>query len=337
MDILAEALRHRVQAQKRVSLAAYLASLESGNGAYEELRTLASYLTVGETYFFRIADHFQALAEKALPERIRLVNQRRPLRFLSAGCASGDEAYSLAIVLRHHFPQVPQSEVAITGVDLNPAILVKAREARYTSWSLRETTPQMQARYFHADGKYFALDNEIRCMVNFEEGNLAAAQNNTLWESELYDVIFCRNVMMYMVPEAARVAVARLTQALAPEGFLFLSPSETLRGISHDFHLRHTHNAFYYQKREEEETKRAALLHRVTAPRITTSFSRTLMGDAYRLASGYSASPSVLGRVLGSSGAPGGGAGGGTQYKPELVELGAKFGLTPEDFKKYGK
>jgi chemotaxis protein methyltransferase CheR len=86
-------------------------------------------------------------------------------------------------------------------------------------------------------------------MVSFEERNLAVENNGTPWGSEQFDIIFCRNVMMYLVPDAVRAVVARLTRALAPAGFLFLSHAETLRGLSRDFHLRHTHDTFYYQKR----------------------------------------------------------------------------------------
>ena len=88
-------------------------------------------------------------------------------------------------------------------------------------------------------------------MVTFEERNLAV-QDGACWEFEQYDFVFCRNVIMYLAPEAAQRAVARLTRVLAPSGFFFLSHAETLRGLSQEFHLRHTHDTFYYQKRERE-------------------------------------------------------------------------------------
>ena len=118
-------------------------------------------------------------------------------------------------------------------------------------WSLRETPPEIRDKYFHKDGKNFILDESIRSMVTFEERNLAV-EDGARWEVEQYDVVFCRNVIMYFVPEAAQLAVARLTRVLAPSGFLFLSHAETLRGLSQEFHLRHTHDTFYYQKREKD-------------------------------------------------------------------------------------
>ena len=250
-DLLADAFRLRLEARGRIRPGAYLAGLGSGTKEAQELRALASLLTVGETYFFRAPEQFRALTELVVPERMHLPNARGPLRILSAGCASGDEAYSLAITLRERIPEMPRLGVSVVGFDINPAILAKAKDARYASWSLRGTTPEMRDKYFQKDGKHFILDESIRSMVTFEERNLAV-EDGTRWEPEQYDVVFCRNVIMYLVPEAAQLAVARLTRALAPSGFLFLSHAETLRGLSQDFHLRHTHDTFYYQKREKD-------------------------------------------------------------------------------------
>lgn len=287
LDVLADALRQRLEAKKSMNVAAYLNVLESSSDSGEELRTLVGHLTVSETYFFRIVEHFRALTDIALPERIRITNHHRPLRLLSAGCASGDEAYSLAIVLRESFPQLSKSEVVITGVDINPAILIRAREARYTSWSLRETAPNIQARYFQRDSKCFALNDEIRSMVEFEQRSLAD-EADTRWGSEQYDIVFCRNAIMYMVPEAALFVVRRLTKALAPGGFLFLSHAETLRGLSQDFHLRHTHGTFYYQKRDQAvlESPRQVASEMIPAmPDIDLSWVETVRRASERIAS----------------------------------------------------
>ncbi|HEY3973654.1 MAG TPA: CheR family methyltransferase [Candidatus Sulfotelmatobacter sp.] len=248
-DRLAEVLRLRLDAQGAGNAAAYLTSIISSANGREELRALAAHLTVSETYFFRCPDHFRALQEVALPSRIRARNSHRRLRLLSAGCASGEEAYSLAILLREHFSEVAGWDLSIVGIDLNPTMLAKANAARYSSWSLRETADPMRNRCFRREGGDFLLDERFRRMVSFEERNLAV-EGASDWAMEQFDIIFCRNVMMYLVPDAVRVVVARLTQALAPAGFLFLSHAETLRGLSRDFHLRHTHDTFYYQKRE---------------------------------------------------------------------------------------
>jgi len=123
VEFLADALRQRLNA-RRMGAGAYLAELGSGN-AREELRALASQLTVTETYFFRTPDHFGALARVALPERIRDAATHRRLRLLSAGCASGEEPYSLAMRLREQFPEVAGWDIKILGLDINPAMLAK--------------------------------------------------------------------------------------------------------------------------------------------------------------------------------------------------------------------
>ena len=155
MDLLADVFRQRLQARGRISTGAYLSGLASGTKEREELRTLASLLTVGETYFFRGSEHFRALTEVVLPERTRFRNGHRPLRILSAGCASGDEAYSLAIVLRERFPDISPSDVRIVGVDVNPVMLARAKDAHFSSWSLRDTSAEIIEKYFHKDGKNF--------------------------------------------------------------------------------------------------------------------------------------------------------------------------------------
>ncbi len=256
VELLGDILRQRLQVHGRENADAYLASLSSEINGREELRELAKCLTVTETYFFRGADQFRALAEAALAERIRGHAADRRLRLLSAGCASGEEAYSLAILLRERFPELASWQIEILGLDLNPAMIAKAGKARYTKWSLRETPDALRDKYFRIDGADFVLPADIRSIVCFEEKNLAGSA----WASlNPFDIILCRNVIMYLVPDAALSVIQRLTQALGPDGFLFLGYAETLRGLSFDFNLRHTHDAFYYQKRGAVEPQPASL------------------------------------------------------------------------------
>lgn len=255
MDVVAEVLRERLMARGKVNAARYLAGLPSER---EELRKLAALLTVTETYFFRVPEHFRVLAEVAIPARLAAVKSARPLRILSAGCASGDEAYSAAIVLREQFPEL--TEFTIVGLDVNSSMLERAAEACYGPWSLREIREDLRQHYFSRQGRNFLLSPSIRRMATFEERNLGV-ENGTPWAFEPFDIVFCRNTIMYMVPEAARRTVARLTEALVTGGFLFLSHAETLRGLSQDFHLCHTHDTFYYQKRED--ARRAAEVEKI--------------------------------------------------------------------------
>jgi chemotaxis protein methyltransferase CheR len=244
---------------KSAFLAEVLQRRRAGRGASDYLRfleedasdgeigALARELTIGETYFFRNHEQFCALGEAVLPELTRGGRRSSDLRILSAGCASGEEAYSIAIVAQETAPD-PSSTAMVVAVDVNPAALEKAQRARYSSWALRETPPHASERWFHFENRDATLVETVRKAVRFRRGNLAL-DDDDLWRPAAYDVIFCRNVIMYFAPEAARAAVARITRSLAPGGFLFLGHAETLRGLSDDFHLRHTHNTFYYQRK----------------------------------------------------------------------------------------
>jgi chemotaxis protein methyltransferase CheR len=246
-DHIQKVVRQRILATRCRDFASYEALLTGQSS--KELRAIAEVLTVGETYFFRNGDHFRALVEYALPERLRVVSSHRPIRVLSAGCSSGEEPYTLAILLREHFPELEPSDVAIVGIDLNPAAIAKARQALYSQWSLRETLAPIRAKYFRPEGTDHALIDDIRAMVSFEERNLF--ENDTsFWARASFDVVFCRNVVIYFGPEKVTEAIKRLAEILVSRGFLFLGHSESLRGMTDDFDVLQTHNTFYYQKRD---------------------------------------------------------------------------------------
>lgn len=247
LTFLAEVLARRAH-ERNLSTGGYLTALEHEPDGWTEIGELARELTVGETYFFRHADQFRAFSEVALPERLSARAASRRLRLLSAGCASGEEAYSLAILLRERGVEAG-FEIAIQGVDLNPGALERARNAVYSAWSLRETSDELRERWFERAGRDYRLDQAVRGAVRFDQHNLTS-WNPSLLVPRSFDIVFCRNVLMYFTPEQATRAVAQLAQAMAPGGFLFLGHAETLRGLSHDFHLRHTHGTFYYQLKD---------------------------------------------------------------------------------------
>jgi chemotaxis protein methyltransferase CheR len=250
LGFLGAVLERRLDANRKTA-GAYLGDIEGPRGAPNERRELARELTVPETYFFRHFDQFRAFDEVALPGRLAARSNLRELRVLSAGCASGEEAYSLAIVVRERVLERGWN-VSIRAIDINASMLERARQARYSAWALRETPEEIQRRWFVADGREFMLDREIRAAVTLEESNLAEDDPGS-WQPDSYDAVFCRNVIMYFTPEKARALITRITRALAPGGYLFLGHAETLRGLSQDFHLLHTHGTFYYQRKLELE------------------------------------------------------------------------------------
>lgn len=246
--LLREILEQRIRAGYRRTAAEYLGELVT---SHREAMELIGSLTVSETYFLRNSDQFRVV-ESWLRSDAVLARKPRRLRILSAGCSSGDEPYSLAMVLRDRLPDAANWDVSILGVDINPRVLEKAGAARYSPWSLRETPADLRARYFRSEGRQFVLDPAVCEMVEFRQGNLVDA-DASFWAPGHYDLVFCRNVLMYLSVDAARAVVARIHASMAPAGLLFLGHAENLRGLSQDFHLRHTHGTFYYQPSGDAE------------------------------------------------------------------------------------
>jgi chemotaxis protein methyltransferase CheR len=227
----------------------YLSRVDSQEKWFDEETALAQSLTVTETYFFRNVEQFGAFRDLVPYEPTWICGTDPSLRILSAGCSSGEEVYSLAIILREQLDRARLPQVQLHGVDVNPSMLERARGASYSAWSLRETTAEIQRRWFQQHGRTFVLDESIRNMVTFEQRNLIE-DAPTFWRSAAFHCVFCRNVLMYFTPEQAQSVVARIARSLVPGGFLFLGHAETLRGLSQDFRLLHTHGTFYYQRND---------------------------------------------------------------------------------------
>jgi len=242
---LMEVLRSHVTANGG-ACSAYLDRLADCSGSDDNLHALARDLTVTETFFLRGTDQFAAFVGAVLPERLAALAGARSVRILSAGCASGEEPYSLAIAVRERLPG-SADQVAITGFDINAAMLEKASHARYSAWSLREVPERIKTRWFARQGSAFLIDPTIRGAVTFHRRNLAD-EDAQFWQAGQFDIVFCRNVLMYFTAAQAQAAVRRIAHALAPGGYLFLGHAETLRGLSNDFHLCHTNDTFYYQR-----------------------------------------------------------------------------------------
>jgi chemotaxis protein methyltransferase CheR len=227
-----------------VAIDTYLAGLEAGP-ARAEIAALARELTVGETYFFRNIEQFNVLRDWVRSWR---VTHPGPIRILSAGCASGEEPYSIAMVLRDAIAD-DAGACTIRAVDANPAMIEKARCARYTRWSLREMPPALLQRWLRPEGTGAAVDDAIRDAVTFEERNLCV-EDADLWAPGAYDVIFCRNVMIHLTRPAAEGLAARLAHSLAPRGALFLGHAETTRGLVDGFEAREARGTFWYERVE---------------------------------------------------------------------------------------
>jgi chemotaxis protein methyltransferase CheR len=208
----------------------YLAWLTTLPAESQEWRRLASHLTVGETYFFRDPASLAALEQHVLPSLIAAHRAMGilQLRLWSAGCATGEEPYSLAMLLDRLLPDRAHWQVTILATDLNPVALEMAQRGLYRAWSFRETPAWLQKRYFcQRSAGTFELDPQIRQMVSFVPCNLAKADALTLVaNASAMDVILCRNVLIYFTRAAQRVTVAQLQRALVPGGWLVVGAVE---------------------------------------------------------------------------------------------------------------
>jgi chemotaxis protein methyltransferase CheR len=216
-----------------------------------QIEVLASHLTVGETYFYRDTKTLEALAQNILPDLIRARRGREQrLRFWSAACCSGEEPYSLAILLHRLLPDMADWRVTITATDINPRFLHKAVAGKYGEWSFRNAPPWLKARYFDrtADGRYTIVP-EIGKMVTFAHLNLVEDVYPSLaTDTNAMDIIFCRNVMMYFTPPQRNKLLGKLHHALVDGGWLAVSPSETSHTLFPQFVPVNFPGAIFYQK-----------------------------------------------------------------------------------------
>ncbi len=214
----------------RLSAEAYLAWLGSLPDGSPEWGRIASRITVGETHFFRDRACFDALEQHVLPT---LVAARRRegllrLRLWSAGCSTGEEPYSLAILLDRLLPDREGWALTILATDVNGAALEAGPRGLYREWSLRGTPDWVRSRYFRPRrAGRLELESGIRTMVTFAPLNLADdGYPSMVTNTSAMDIIVCRNVLMYLGAEAQHASVARLQRALVPGGWLILSPVE---------------------------------------------------------------------------------------------------------------
>jgi chemotaxis protein methyltransferase CheR len=222
---LAEILSARAPSPGRS--ARYAASLAGSTPeAQGELLDVALALVSGETYFFRDRGQCDVIREVVLPAVLARNTRRRRLRVWSAGCSTGEEAYTLAMMLRGFGTALDGWEVSVVGTDLSERALARAREGRYGRWSIRETLPNTQGLLTH-DGDRYVVDDSLRAMVSFVRHDLVndpvPDPSSGLAEC---DLILCRNVTIYLDRPVAREVETRLTHALAPGGYIVFGHSE---------------------------------------------------------------------------------------------------------------
>lgn len=229
-------LARRLRELRLTSFGEYCALLQGGDGV-AEMGVFINAITTNLTKFFRESHHFDHLAQQALPEALADAAHtgRRRLRIWSAGCSSGEEPYSIAMTLAEHFPQLSNWDARILATDLDTNMVARASAGQYTASSLDEMPVSLRNRYFATtseDGRNVASD-ALRRLIAFKQLNLLRT-----WPMKgPFDVIFCRNVMIYFDSETKSGLVRRFAEMLKPNGFLYIGHSETLLDKQTDFSL----------------------------------------------------------------------------------------------------
>ncbi len=224
----------------------------SGRASRHVLDSLAGQLTIGETYFFRDKQLMNLLREKVLPDLLlRARREARALRIWSAGCCTGEEPYTLAILLKEFMRGETQVPVSILATDLNPRFLDRAERAVYRQWSFRSTPSRIRNAWFRSlPDDAWELSPDIRSMVSLASLNLAVDAYPALESrTNAQDLILCRNVLMYFSPQLARKVVSRLHSCLVDGGLLVVGPSEgSLVTQSGLFHVEMGEHGILYRR-----------------------------------------------------------------------------------------
>lgn len=214
-----------------------------------ERNRLLPHLTNNESYFFRETNQLDVLRDELLePLARRARADHRPLRIMSVGCASGEEAYTLSFVARDALGNA--ADVRITGVDVDPEALERARSATYRPHAFRATDDRVRDRYFDSlDDDRWRIRRPFRTAARFQQGNVVAPE----WPETVpaQDVVFCRNVLIYFDDDALRRAVDNLYRVVRPGGYLFLGHAESLSRVPTRFAPERRPGAVFYERPKE--------------------------------------------------------------------------------------
>lgn len=242
-------LHQRMEAGGFERVEDYIRHLKIFDPQGREFQQLMNLLTVNETYFFREFSQLQVFAESCLQEVLEHKTQtnNRTVKILCAGCSTGEEPYTLGIILREMIDNFTSWEVFIKAVDIDENVLGAARKGVYDRRSIKDVPPAYLQRYFTvpSSGKY-AIDQDIKDMVVFEHLNLM--DRRALRYEEDYDFVFCRNVLIYFDDVSRKQVVDKFYGLLRSGGYIFLGHAESLSRISSAFKIRRLSNHIVYQR-----------------------------------------------------------------------------------------
>lgn len=250
--ILNNRVQKRVSESNVKSPSEYIRLLRYGDREGIELQKLLNNITVNETFFFRDFPQLEAFVEclKIVVER-KMKTDDYTLRIWSAGCSTGEEPYTLSIILHEILDNIKNWKVNIIASDIDLNILKRAEEGIYESRSVKETPDEYLKQYFTYSQKYnhYSINDNIRSIVKIEHLNLNDKEKMRLKRN--FDFIFCRNVLIYFDDTSRRRAVEHFYSALNDKGFIFLGSSESLGRITNAFKLIRLNKYLVYCKEQD--------------------------------------------------------------------------------------
>jgi chemotaxis protein methyltransferase CheR len=240
-------LAERIVATGSHSFQSYFAMLRVD--ADHEIEHLVNAFTVNETYFYREEHQLRCMTSNLLENVLVGKNAGEPIRIWSIPCSTGEEPYSIAIWLMENWSEVDRYNIEIMGSDIDTRVLESASEGIYSVRSLMRLPKSVIDRYFRAidEGRY-QIDDGLRDSIRFTRANLIDTQDMAAYRS--YDIVFCRNVLIYFDDASRRVAAENLYDCLKPGGYICLGHSETMSRISPLFQVSRFTDAIVYQKPE---------------------------------------------------------------------------------------
>jgi chemotaxis protein methyltransferase CheR len=212
----------------------------------EELQQLTNLMTVNETYFLREEYQFQCLVNSILPEIVRHRTGSEAIRIWCIPSSSGEEPYSIAMYLMEHWSGIREWDVEIISSDIDTSILRRARAGRYSARSVQHMPAPWLKKYFKSIGEEYQLCKDIREAVEFTRVNLSEPSETLAYRN--FDVIFCRNLLIYFDDISRQTAAETFYEAMNPGGFICLGHSESMSRISSLFKVRKFPEAIVYQK-----------------------------------------------------------------------------------------
>jgi chemotaxis protein methyltransferase CheR len=239
-------LAARMQATGHKSCLLYLRFVQF-QPSQSEFQKLVNAMTVNETYFFREEYQLSALVDGVMDDVRTRKAPGESIRIWSMPCSTGEEPYSIAIYLMEHWPGMAEADVEIVGSDINSTVLEAARDGVFSDYALRSTPPSIVAKYFkQVSDTGHELLPEIRDAITFTQVNLTNPDETRSYRG--FDIVFCRNLLIYFDSASRREAVECLYGAMNPGGYIFLGHSESMSRISSLFTISRAADALVYQK-----------------------------------------------------------------------------------------